>query len=134
MVKEAERFAKVDKEKREAIDTKKNQADSVVYQTEKQLKELGDKVPASVKEKVEAKLKELKDVISPGLTQAIKDAMASLNQAVVELGQSVYSQSGAPGAGPTPGGADTGPTRSTGKSADGDGDGDVIDADFTENR
>ncbi|KAE9446375.1 hypothetical protein C3L33_21734, partial [Rhododendron williamsianum] len=121
MVKEAERFAKEDKEKREAIDTK-NQADSVVYQTEKQLKELGDKVPASVKEKVEAKLKELKDVISPGLTQAIKDAMASLNQAVVELGQSVYSQSGAPGAGPTPGGADTGPTRSTGKSADGDGD------------
>ncbi|XP_058189825.1 stromal 70 kDa heat shock-related protein, chloroplastic-like [Rhododendron vialii] len=131
MVKEAERFAKEDKEKREAIDTK-NRADSVVYQTEKQLKELGDKVPASVKEKVEAKLKELKDAIARGLTQAIKDAMASLNQVVMELGQSVYSQSGVPGAGPTPGGADTGPTRSTGKSADGDGD--VIDADFTESR
>lgn len=63
MVKEAEKFAKQDKEKRDAIDTK-NQADSVVYQTEKQLKELGDKVPALVKQKVESKLKELKDAIS----------------------------------------------------------------------
>lgn len=53
MVKEAETFAKEDKEKRDAIDTK-NQADSVVYQTEKQIKELGDKVPGPVKEKVEA--------------------------------------------------------------------------------
>ncbi|KAH7836167.1 hypothetical protein Vadar_033330 [Vaccinium darrowii] len=131
MVKEAERFAKEDKEKRDAIDTK-NQADSVVYQTEKQLKELGDKVPASVKEKVEGQLKELKDAFSCNSTQAIKDAMASLNQVVMELGQSVYSQSGAPGAGPTPGSANTGQTSSTRKVADGDGD--VIDADFTESR
>ncbi|PSS19026.1 Heat shock protein 70 family protein [Actinidia chinensis var. chinensis] len=74
MVKEAERFSKEDKEKRDAIDTK-NQADSVVYQTEKQIKELGEKVPAPVKEKVEAKLQELKDAISGGQTQAMKDAM-----------------------------------------------------------
>ena len=71
MVKEAEKFAKEDKEKRDAIDTK-NQADSVLYQTEKQLKELGDKVPGPVKEKVEAKVKELKDAICGGSTQAIK--------------------------------------------------------------
>src|SRR5574337_44737 len=51
MVSEADKFAKEDKEKRDAIDTK-NQADSVVYQTEKQLKELADKVPGPVKEKV----------------------------------------------------------------------------------
>ncbi|GKD73553.1 stromal 70 kDa heat shock-related protein, chloroplastic, partial [Tanacetum coccineum] len=68
MVNEAEKFAKEDKEKRDAIDTK-NQADSVVYQTEKQLKELGDKVPTEVKEKVEAKLGELKEAISGGATQ-----------------------------------------------------------------
>ncbi|MCH1922899.1 Hsp70 family protein, partial [Shewanella sp. A3A] len=55
MVEEAEKFAKEDKEKRDAIDTK-NQAESVIYQTEKQLKELGDKVPGDVKGKVEAKL------------------------------------------------------------------------------
>ncbi|KAM4072982.1 hypothetical protein ACB094_11G181400 [Castanea mollissima] len=71
MVKEAEKFAKEDKEKRDAIDTK-YQADSVLYQTKKQLKELGDKVPSPVKEKGEAKVKELKDAISGGSTQAIK--------------------------------------------------------------
>lgn len=85
-------------------------------------------------EDVKAKLKELKDAISGGSTQAIKVAMASLNEVVIQLGQSVYSQSGAPGAGPKPGGADTVSTRSTGEAADGDGDGDVIDSDFTESR
>ncbi|CAA0814073.1 Heat shock 70 kDa protein 7- chloroplastic [Striga hermonthica] len=121
MVSEAERFSKEDKEKRDAIDTK-NQADSVVYQTEKQLKELGDKVPAPVKEKVEAKLGELKEAISGGSTQAMKDAMTALNQEVMQLGQSLYNQ---PGAGPSPtpeGSSEKGP------------DGDVIDADFTDSK
>ncbi|KAL7205760.1 hypothetical protein ACSBR2_018647 [Camellia fascicularis] len=127
MVKEAEKFAKEDKEKRDAIDTK-NQADSVVYQTEKQLKELGDKVPAPVKEKVEAKLGELKDAISGGSTQTMKDAMAALNQEVMQLGQSLYNQPGA--AGPASGGS-TGPSESSsGKGPDGD----VIDADFTDSK
>ncbi|CAL5417198.1 unnamed protein product [Camellia sinensis] len=93
MVKEAEKFAKEDKEKRDAIDPK-NQAKSVVYQTEKQLKELGAKVPPPVKEKMETKLKELKDAISVGSTQTITDAMASLNQEVMQLGQSLYGQPG----------------------------------------
>lgn len=131
MVSEAERFAKEDKEKRDAIDTK-NQADSVVYQTEKQLKELGDKVPGAVKEKVEAKLGELKDAVAQGETQAIKDAMAALNQEVMQLGQSLYNQpgaGGAPGAGPTPGG-EAGPSDSGSKGPDGD----VIDADFTDSK
>lgn len=130
MVSEAERFAKEDKEKRDAIDTK-NQADSVVYQTEKQLKELGDKVPGPVKEKVEAKLQELKDAITAGSTQPIKDAMAALNQEVMQLGQSLYNQPGAaPGAGPTPGGAD-GPSEPSGNKGP---EGDVIDADFTDSK
>ncbi|XP_020595165.1 heat shock 70 kDa protein 6, chloroplastic-like [Phalaenopsis equestris] len=129
MVKEAEKFAKEDKEKRDAIDTK-NQADSVVYQTEKQLKELGEKVPAAVKEKVEAKLKGLKDAISGGSTQSIKDAMTALNQEVMQLGQSLYNQPGAPGTGPAPG-ADAGSTGGASKGPDG---GDVIDADFTDSK
>ncbi|KAH6766492.1 chloroplast heat shock protein 70-2 [Perilla frutescens var. hirtella] len=129
MVNEAEKFAKEDKEKRDAIDTK-NQADSLVYQTEKQLKELGDKVPAPVKEKVEAKLGELKDAISGGSTQAVKDAMNALNEEVMQIGQSLYGQPGAaPGAGPTPpGGA------SSSESSDKGPDGDVIDADFTDSK
>ncbi|XP_073308174.1 stromal 70 kDa heat shock-related protein, chloroplastic-like [Primulina huaijiensis] len=129
MVKEAEKFSKEDKEKRDAIDTK-NQADSVVYQTEKQLKELGDKVPAPVKEKVEAKLGELKTVISGGSTQAIKEAMAALNQEVMQLGQSLYNQPGAaPGTGPAPGGGS-----STSESTNKGPEGDVIDADFTDSQ
>ncbi|KAL1547447.1 70-kilodalton heat shock protein [Salvia divinorum] len=130
MVSEAEKFAKEDKEKRDAIDTK-NQADSVVYQTEKQLNELGDKVPTPVKEKVEAKLGELKDAISGGSTQTMKDAMAALNQEVMQIGQSLYNQPGAaaPGAGPTPGEGAT-PSESSDKGPDGD----VIDADFTDSK
>lgn len=132
MVSEAERFAAEDKEKRDAIDTK-NQADSVIYQTEKQLKELGDKVPGPVKEKVEAKLQELKDAVAGGSTQGIKDAMAALNQEVMQLGQSLYNQPGAggaaPGAGPAPG-AEAGPSDSSNKGPDGD----VIDADFTDSK
>ncbi|XP_057793571.1 stromal 70 kDa heat shock-related protein, chloroplastic-like [Salvia miltiorrhiza] len=129
MVKDAERYAKEDKERREAIDTK-NQAESMVYQTEKQLKEVGDKVTAAVKEKVESKLKDLKDIISSGSTQAIKDAMAALNQEVMQIGQSLYSQQGAAAAagGEPSAGASEG-SSSTGKS---DGDGEVIDADFSE--
>lgn len=128
MVKDAERYAEEDKEKREAIDTK-NQAESVVYQTEKQLKELGDKVPADVKEKVESKLTALKDSISTGSTQTIKDAMAALNQEVMQLGQSLYSQPGAAAAASEPAAGSSEGSGSTSKS---DGDGDVIDADFTE--
>ncbi|KAI4318528.1 hypothetical protein MLD38_032219 [Melastoma candidum] len=129
IVNEAEKFAE-DKEKRDAIDTK-NQADSVVYQTEKQLKELGDKVPSPVKEKVEATLGELKEAISGGSTQAIKDAMAALNQEVMKLGQSLYNQPGSSGpGGAAPGGA-TGPSESSENKGP---DGDVIDADFSDSK
>ncbi|XP_048597499.1 heat shock 70 kDa protein 6, chloroplastic-like [Brassica napus] len=129
MVQEAERFAKDDKEKRDAIDTK-NQADSVVYQTEKQLKELGEKIPGEVKGKVEAKLQELKDKIASGTTQEIKDTMAALNQEVMQIGQSMYNQPGAgAGAGPSPGGEDASSADSSSKDGD-----DVIDADFTDSK
>lgn len=125
MVQEAERFAKEDKEKRDAIDTK-NQADSIVYQTEKQLKELGEKVPGPVKEKVEAKLQELKEKIASGSTQEIKDAMADLNQEVMQIGQSLYNQP-QPGAGEASSASD-----SSSSTKDGDNGADVIDADFTD--
>jgi L1 cell adhesion molecule like protein len=126
MVEEAEKFGQADKEKREAVDTK-NQADSVVYQTEKQLKELADKVPAEVKDKVEAKLKDLKDAIASDNTQSMKDAIAALNQEVMQLGQSLYNQPGGAPEGSAPGAQGS----STGPAAGGD---DVIDADFTDSK
>eukprot|EP00244_Chara_vulgaris_P007581 TRINITY_DN282_c0_g1_i4.p1 TRINITY_DN282_c0_g1~~TRINITY_DN282_c0_g1_i4.p1 ORF type:complete len:749 (-),score=216.52 TRINITY_DN282_c0_g1_i4:391-2637(-) len=142
MVKEAERFSKEDTEKREAVDTK-NQADSMIYQTEKQLTELGDKIPGEIKAKVEDKLKALKDTVASGSTQAIKDAQSALQTEVMAMGQSVYSQAGAAGAGPTPGAdgssASSGPSGAAGGAgAGGAGAGgaaggeDVIDADFTD--
>ena len=126
MVNEAEKFSKEDKEKREAIDTK-NQADSIIYQTEKQLKELGDKVEPAIKSKVEAKLQELKETVSKGSTQEIKDGIAALNQEVMQIGQSLYSQPGAGASTGAPEGA-AGPNNA---SSNPSGD-DVIDADFTE--
>lgn len=62
MVNEAERFASEDKEKRDAVETKNN-AESLVYQTEKQIKELGDKVPADVKAKLDDKIKAVRWVL-----------------------------------------------------------------------
>jgi molecular chaperone DnaK (HSP70) len=123
MVSEAEKYSKEDKEKREAIDTK-NQADSIIYQTEKQLKELGDKVDPAIKSKVEAKVQELKDTVAKGSTQEIKDGIAALNQEVMQIGQAMYNQ----GAGPSAAGGAAGPSEPS-KGADGD----VIDADFTDN-
>lgn len=129
MVEEADKFAQEDKEKRDAIDTK-NQADSVVYQTEKQLKELGDKVPAPVKEKVDVKLQELKDAIADGSTQSMKTAMEALNQEVMQIGQAMYNQTSAGGAGSTD--AEAEPGAGSTSSGKGPNDGDVIDADFTD--
>lgn len=128
MVQEADKFSKEDKEKREAVDTK-NQADSVIYQTEKQLKELGDKVPDAVKLKVEAKLKDLKDTVARGSTQAIKDSMAALNQEMMQVGQAMYSSPG--GASGAAAGAGAGGPRADG-APKGPGGDEVIDADFTD--
>ena len=127
MVKEAEKFSDEDKKKREAVDTK-NQADSMAYQTQKQIKELGDKAPADIKAKVEAKLKELQDAIASDNTATMKTAMEALNQEVMAMGQAVYQQGAAGGPGAGPGGPEGGaPPPPGGKG----GNGDVIDADFS---
>ena len=127
MVKEAEKFSGEDKKRREAVDTK-NQADSMVYQTQKQVKDLGDKVPAELKAKVEAKVADLQAAIASDKTEAMKAAMEALNAEVMQMGQAVYSQggAGAPGGGPGAPGGEAGAGPTGGKPDD------VIDADFTD--
>ena len=129
MVKDAEANAAADKEKREKIDLK-NQSETLVYQAEKQLAELGDKVSADDKSKVEGFTKELKEAIEKDDTAAMKSVLEQLQQALYAAGASVYQQAGADGAaGAAPGGNGNG----TGAAASGAAD-DVIDAEFTESK
>ncbi|MDY7015625.1 MAG: Hsp70 family protein, partial [Cyanobacteriota bacterium] len=129
MVKEAEANASEDKERREKID-RKNQADSLVYQAEKQLEELGDKVPAADKSKADEQIKDLKAAIAQEDDEKIQTLMPELQQTLYSIGSSVYQQAGGE---PTDGGGDAGPTDSDGGSSDDGGD-DVIDAEFSESK
>ena len=95
MQKEAEIHAAEDKQKRELVDMK-NVAESTVYQTEKILKDQGDKVPADVKKTVEEKLEDVKKVKDGDDTAAIKNALDALQQAAMKIGEAMYKQS-APG-------------------------------------
>ncbi|MDO8490145.1 MAG: molecular chaperone DnaK [bacterium] len=96
MSKEAELHAEEDKKKRELIDLKNN-ADSIVYQTEKTLKEFGEKVPADVQSEVTQKVEELKKVKDGEDADAIKRAMDELNQAAAKIGSAMYKDAGAAG-------------------------------------
>ncbi|KAG2492602.1 hypothetical protein HYH03_009018 [Edaphochlamys debaryana] len=133
MVKEAERFAEEDKKRRESVETK-NQAETMVYQTEKQLKEFEGKVPAETKAKVEGKLGELKTALPSDDAETIKNAMNALQQEVMAMGQAMYSQAGAAGgaAGGPGAGAGAGPNPGAGPT--GGKPDDVIDAEFTDKK
>lgn len=93
MVKDAEANASADKEKREAVDAK-NEADSLIYQTEKSLKDLGDKIKDSEKQKIEDAVAELKKAVEAGDTADIKAKTESLTQASYKLAEEVYKQQG----------------------------------------
>ncbi|ENZ02209.1 chaperone dnaK [Clostridium thermobutyricum] len=96
-VKEAEKFAAEDKKRKESIEVKNN-AEQVVYQTEKTLNELGDKVSADDKAKIEAKLADVKAVKDGEDLEAIKKAVEDLTQEFYAISSKLYGQQGAPGA------------------------------------
>jgi len=123
MVKDAESFAEEDKKRREAVDTK-NQAESMIYQTEKQVKEFGEKVPAEVKTKIDDKVKALQTAVSSEDVAAMKTSMDELQKEVMAMGQAMYSQQPE---GAAPGGAKTGGEEKK-------GDDNVIDAEFTDDK
>jgi len=126
MVKQAEQNAAVDKERREKVD-RKNQADSLAYQAEKQIAELGDKVPAADKSKVEGLVKDLREAISKEDDERIKTLMPELQQTLYSIGTNLYQQGGD---GTTAGGPSPDGSSAPGAS----GSEDVIDADFTETK
>mgnify|MGYP000136282449 FL=1 len=89
MVNDAEAHAEEDKKQREKVDTK-NQAESVVYQTEKQLQESGDKIPVDIKSKVESGIAKLKDAIKSDDTDQMKSALADLEKDMHAFAQELY--------------------------------------------
>ena len=127
MVKDAEVNASADKEKRDRIDLK-NQSETLVYQAEKQLSDLGDKVSADDKSKVEGFATQLKEAIEKDDFDTMKSVQEELQQSLYAAGAAVYQQ-GADGAAAAAGGANG--AGGADSSAAGD---DVIDAEFTETK
>ena len=134
---EAEANADADKKEREKVD-KLNQADSMIFQTEQQLQELGDKIPADKKAPIESALNALKDAHKAQDLAAIDKAMAELNTAFQAASAQMYQQSGAQGqpgggagfnGGGFNGGAQSGPQNGGNSSSGSDN---VQDADFEE--
>jgi molecular chaperone DnaK len=127
MVRDAEANAAADKERREKIDLK-NQADSLAYQAEKQLSDLGDKVPAADRTKAEEQIKALREAIQSEDHDKIKSVTGELQQTLYGISSNLYQQEGAAGAGaagPEAGAPGAG-------STSGGGEDDVIDAEFSE--
>ena len=124
-VKEAEKFAEEDKKKKKKIEVHNN-ADQTIYQLEKTLGELGDKVDAADKSNIEAKIEELKKVKDSDDIEAVKKAMEEANQAFYAVSQKIYQQAGA-----QPGGAEGfDPNMGAQGGAAGPQDDNVVDADF----
>jgi len=128
MTKEAESHAEEDKKKREVVDLK-NQADQLIYATEKTMKEHGDKVNADVRGKIESAINNLKEVVKGEDANAIRKAIDNLNTNTQELGKTLYEEAAKKqAASAQAGGAQQGPPPE-GETKRKSGD-DVIDAEF----
>jgi molecular chaperone DnaK len=124
-VEEAERYAEEDKKRKEEVDVK-NQAESLVFQSEKALTDFGDKVSDSDKAPIQAKIDELKKSIEGGNTDDIKAKTDELQKAVYELSSKVYQAAGAASQ------AQSEASQDGGASAGGGNDDGFVDAEFTE--
>ncbi len=108
MVREAEQYAEADKEAKEAAEIK-NQADTLVYSTEKLLSEQADKIPSEMRDNVMGPLEALKTAVQEGSTAEIKSKMDELQKVAQEMGASLYKQAGEQAAAGGPGGPQPGP-------------------------
>jgi molecular chaperone DnaK len=94
MVREAEQYAEADKQLKEEVETR-NQADTLVYSTEKMLGELGDKIPDDITRKIQESLESLKSAIKDGSIADIKSKMDELQKVSQEAGEAIYQQTAA---------------------------------------
>ena len=146
MVKDAEKFAEEDKKKKESVEAK-NQADTLIYSTEKALKDYGDKVSDDEKKAIEEKLNELKEKIKTDNTEDIKKSMEELAKASHKLAEEVYKEQAAkqqqqgqgaqqqPGQDPGQPGPQPGPQPgSQGAESSDAGKDDVVDAEYKEDK
>ena len=117
MVRDAEAFAEEDKKRREAAEAKNN-ADSLVHNTEKQLAEHGDKIDGALKSEIEGAIAETKTAIEGGDAEAMKTKAQALAQAAMKLGQAIYEKQAQADASPT--------------AEHAAGNEDVVDAEFSE--
>jgi molecular chaperone DnaK len=118
MVKDAEQFAEEDKKRREAAEARNN-AESLVHTTEKQLEEYGDKIDAGLKSEIEAAIAETKTAIEGGEPEAMKEKAGALAQVAMKMGQAIYEQEQASAASAAP--ADDAASDET-----------IVDAEFSE--
>ncbi|WP_395614695.1 molecular chaperone DnaK [Sphingorhabdus sp.] len=119
MVRDAEAFAEEDKKRRESAEAKNN-AESLVHSTEKQLEEHGDKIDAALKGEIEAAVAETKTAIEGGDAEAMKEKATALAQIAMKLGEAIYKEEQAAGAS-----ADA-------ASEEAPADDNVVDAEFSE--
>ncbi|GAB4218338.1 MAG: molecular chaperone DnaK [Synechococcales cyanobacterium] len=120
MVQDAEKFADQDRDRREKIE-RRNKADSLAYQAERQIKELGDKVPASKKAELETLIKDLRDAIQKEDEPLMTEKESKLQEALYAISSELYQSAASTGTEPPSGGSSSGSD-------------DVIDADFTESK
>lgn len=128
MVKDAERNAEADRQRREQVDTK-NTAETLAYQAEKQLQDLNGQVPPTEKSQVEALVKDLREAITQDNHDRMKSLTSELQQALMQVGQAIYANANA--------GNGTGGNYAADPAAgsnDGGNKDDVIDADFVESK
>lgn len=120
-VKEAEQFSEEDKKRREEVDVRNN-ADQMVYQTEKALSDLGDKVDAAQKSEIQAEIDKLKEALKGTDTTAIKNQTEALTKKFYEISEKLYKDA-------APNGAPQGEPQ---QQASSNGDDNVVDADYTQ--
>ena len=133
MMKDAEANASADKAKKEMADTK-NQADTLIYSTEKALKDYGDKVSEDEKKKIQESIDALKKANEGENLEAIKKGIEELNNASMKLGEAIYKQQQSQAGATSGAGAESQTTDNSVNSSSTTGNDDVVDADYTEKK